>query len=193
MLLIIFSNTSNSNGRISQKNETMSNDWIMKKYDVHTSKSAKEIISDIKYRGKRQQQKKLIGVIEPIKYNNIEVRDDLIEIERSLFIYSPLQGIGKITFELISEKNGTDIKCTINPTIIYTWVSFGTIVLFLMYITISVVVPSDHLNRGSLLFLLILWVVCIGGTYLGFLFNRFNLESYSKTLLYDLGLIIPDK
>ena len=166
---------------------------IIKDYEIHTSKSANEIISEINYRAKRQQKKKVLGVLESIKYNNFQISDDIIEIERNPFLYSSLQGIGKITFKLEHRINGTDIKCTIQPSIIFTLAALVIIIPFLLYVTIAFIIPFKGLHLTTLLFILLAWVVCIGATYLGFLFNRVNLESYSRTILYDLGLVIPDK
>jgi len=74
-----------------------------------------------------------------------------------------------------------------------TIVGFGFALIFLFVISFSILFPLQNLHINTVIFLIFTWFIIIGIAYLMFKFNRFNLESYSKTILLDLGLITPDK
>ena len=171
----------------------MIKDFIIKEYEIYSSKSVNQIITEIEYSTQRQSRKKIQSFIDPVKYKDFKIFENTVVIERNPFTYNPLQGIGTITFKFEPRLNGTNIICTISPTILNSVLSFGLALAFLIYVTIQTLIPFNELNFNNMIFLGLTWIICLLFTYFGFRFNRFNLECYSKTILYDLKLAQPDK
>lgn len=168
---------------------------IKKTYEIVTSKSITDIKNMIELRSERQNKNKPLFATEPVNYKKFKIIDDIIEIERNPVIGNPFGGFGNITFELEPTLKGTRITCIIDPSMINTLVGFGFAIAFPLIISFfSILLIIKKIQINTIIFLLFSWIVVVLGiAFLLFIFNRLNLESYSKTILYDLGLITIDK
>jgi hypothetical protein len=155
-------------------------------YEIQTSKSFDEILTDLNNRAEKQTKNKALLLWEPVNYRKFKIQDNKIEIERLPNPFNPFKGNGIITYEFQSNETGTHIKCTIDPILFQIWFGFGFFALILTLFIIIAVLTSNYL---FILFITLFGVLAFGFSYLLVSFNSSNLESYSKTILYDLNLI----
>jgi hypothetical protein len=161
-------------------------DRFKKGFEIYTPKSVDEIIDDIHYRTQRQKENNFALVYEPINYKKLKISHNQIIVQRQPGLFNPLTGFGTIFLDLESTNDGTKIKCSIDPLIRYY---LGTFCIFsLVPIIMTLMLIFSGINLGSIIFILVTWIVFLLMGYFALAFNRFNLINYSKTILYDLGL-----
>ena len=168
-------------------------DRFKKGYEVFTSKSIDKIIDEIQYRTLRQIDNKIDTIFEPVKYKKLRISSNQIIVERQPGLFNPFAGFGSIIFDLDSKSNGTLIRCSIDPLIRYYLATFCLFCIVPIIMTITMLISIQKINISSIAFILIIWIFFFGAAYLSLAFNRSNLINYSKTILYDLGLLEPNK
>ncbi len=168
-------------------------DRFKRTYEIQTAETVNAILHSIEERAERQNKHKLLFASEPVNYKNLSIFDHSIEIDRNPTLFNPFRGTGNITFNLIPNPLGTTIKCSINPSQLGMTFSFGLVLLFLLIVTISVFSSIEKFYLGTILFMAIFWILPLALTNFACNINTVRLESLSKTFLYDLGLLSPDK
>jgi hypothetical protein len=166
-------------------------DRFIKTYEIQTPKSISEIIDEVNYRRERQQGKKLLLITEPINYKNAIIDEDSVTFKRN--VVSRLKGNGIIIFHLKASFNGTKIICTVDPTLFNILKDIGFTAALLIYLTYIIFRDVIELHFSTFLMLGVVWTLIIFMGYFSLRFNTKALESYSKTVLYDLGLMIPNE
>ena len=162
-------------------------------YEVFTSKSIDKIIDEIQYRTKRQKENKIDTVFEPVKYKKLKISNNQIIVERQPGLFNPFAGFGSIIFDLDTNGNGTRIKCSIDPLIRYYLATFCLFSIVPIIMTVTMIISIQKISISSFAFIMIIWMFFIGIAYFSLVFNRSNLINYSKTILYDLGLLESNK
>ena len=162
-------------------------------YEVFTSKSIDKIIDEIQYRTKRQKENKIDTVFEPVKYKKLKISNNQIIVERQPGLFNPFAGFGSIIFDLDTNGNGTRIKCSIDPLILYYLATFCLFSIVPIIMTVTMIISIQKISISSFAFIMIIWIFFIGIAYFSLVFNRSNLINYSKTILYDLGLLESNK
>jgi len=162
-------------------------------YEVFTSKSIDNIIDEIQYRTKRQKENKIDTVFEPVKYKKLKISNNQIIVERQPGLFNPFAGFGSIIFDLDTNGNGTRIKCSIDPLIRYYLATFCLFSIVPIIMTVTMIISIQKISISSFAFIMIIWIFFIGIAYFSLVFNRSNLINYSKTILYDLGLLESNK
>jgi hypothetical protein len=162
-------------------------------YEIQTLKSFDEILTILNDRTERQRNNKLTLLWETINYKKLDIKDNIIKIERNPNPFNPFKGHGVITFEFMTNRDGTKIKCTSDPLLSIIWGSFIFLTFCLVGFTSIVLLTIPKIYFSTILFVLVAGIVFYGFLYLSISFNSYNLESYSKTILYDLGLLFPDE
>ena len=162
-------------------------------YEVFTSKSIDKIIDEIQYRTKRQKENKIDTVFEPVKYKKLKISNNQIIVERQPGLFNPFAGFGSIIFDLDTNSNGTRIKCSIDPLIRYYLATFCLFSIVPIIMTVTMIISIQKISISSFAFIMIIWIFFIGIAYFSLVFNRSNLINYSKTILYDLGLLESNK
>jgi hypothetical protein len=159
---------------------------LKKTYEIQTTKSFDEILIELNNRAEKQAKNKALLLWEPVNYRKLKIQENKIEIERLPNPFNPFRGNGIITYEFQSTEAGTHIKCTSDPILFQIWFGFGFYALMLTLFIIIAILTSNYL---FILFIILFGVFAFGISYLYVSFNSSNLESYSKTILYDLNLI----
>jgi hypothetical protein len=167
-------------------------DRFRRSYEIQTTKSVNSILRTIEERTQRQQHNKLLFAIEPINYKKLSISEDSIVIERISTLYNPFKGTGTITFKLTPDYTGTSIKCLVNPYQLGMIINLGLVLLFLIIVTFSIFSSVHEFYLSTVIFMLIVWIIPFVCIYFSFYLNTVSLESYSKTILYDLGLMTHD-
>jgi len=162
-------------------------------YEVFTSESIDNIIDEIQYRTKRQKENKIDTVFEPVKYKKLKISNNQIIVERQPGLFNPFAGFGSIIFDLDTNGNGTRIKCSIDPLIRYYLATFCLFSIVPIIMTVTMIISIQKISISSFAFIMIIWIFFIGIAYFSLVFNRSNLINYSKTILYDLGLLESNK
>ena len=164
-------------------------DRFKKGYEVFTSKSIDNIIDEIQYRTKRQKENKIDTVFEPVKYKKLKISNNQIIVERQPGLFNPFAGFGSIIFDLDTNGNGTRIKCSIDPLIRFYLATLCLFSIVPIIMTVTIIISIQKISISSFAFIMIIWIFFIGIAYFSLVFNRSNLINYSKTILYDLGLL----
>jgi hypothetical protein len=167
-------------------------DRFIKTYEIQTSKSISEITDEINYRRERQQGKKLLLMTETVNYSNAIIDKDSVKFKRTSVV-NRLKGNGIITFQLESSFHGTKIICTVDPTLMYILKNLGFIAALLIYLTYIFFRNARELHFNTFIFIGVIWIFILSIGYFTLFFNTKTLESYSKTILYDLGLMTPNE
>jgi hypothetical protein len=168
-------------------------DRFIKIYEIQTAKSISEIIDEINYRRERQQDRKLLLMTEPVNYSNATIDENSVKFKRNSVVVNRLKGSGIITFQLESNFHGTKIICIVDPTLINILKVLGFVAALLIYLTYIFLSDARELHFNTFIFLGVIWIFIISIGYFSLLFNTKTLESYSKTILYDLGLMTPNE
>jgi hypothetical protein len=166
-------------------------DRFNRKYETQTTKSITNIIDSIEEKAQQQKQNIWLLTTSSVNYKKFIIRNNVIEIERSPTFFNPFTGTGTITYEMTSTINGTKITCNIKPSLLNNLITFGFVLLFPIIITVLLLQSVQHFYFGTLLFMLLFWIFPFGIAYFICYLNTLNLESYSKTALYDLEILHP--
>ena len=116
------------------------------------------------------------------------VNENQIQIERYPTIFNPFKGQGSLTIKLQNADVGTKINCLIDP---YFEIIIGAAALFSLIslvMTIMAIITLRDSPIFMVLFIIILWIIVLGGVYIGHKINLFKLENYFDSILTDLGI-----
>jgi hypothetical protein len=159
-----------------------------KNLEVVTAKSVDEILSEIKRRADLQIENRTLLIWEPVDYRKFEINENQIQIERSPTIFNPFKGQGSLTIKLQNADLGTKINCLIDP---YFEIIIGAVAFFSLFslvMTIMAIITLRDRPIFMVLFIIILWIIVLGGVYIGHKINLFILENYFDSILTDLGI-----
>jgi hypothetical protein len=160
-----------------------------KKYlEIDTIKPCNEIISEIRRRADLQEKNKTLLIWELIDYRKFVINDNLIQIKRSPSLFNPFKSNGLLTIELQSSKDGTKINCLIDPYFENVLVGIAFFSLFSLVITILVIITLRKSPLYMILFIILSWIIPLGGIYIGHKINLLRLETYLDSILIDLEL-----
>jgi len=131
--------------------------------------------------------------MDSVNFKQVSIIDDIIIIDRDTLFSNIFKGIGKITFYLTTTIKGTSIKCEIVPSLLALIFNLASVLIFLVIVTVMVIKNATHIYPGTIIFLLIFWLVPICVIYFIGKINASSLESLSKSFLYDIGVLDPEK
>ena len=162
---------------------------LQKQYDHLTNKSKEEIIKELLHRIKAQKADNSFFKWDLVNYQSFKIVGDRIEVERTPSVLTPFKSIGTIYYDLISNDNGTKIKCTIEPFNKYALI-LGSCMFsfFLLLFSAFILVSLRNEIFKAIIIVVIAWTVVVGISYISLRFSRSGLEEYSRTILNDLGI-----
>jgi hypothetical protein len=166
--------------------------YFSKSYDIRTSKSISEIKNTIGEKASTRMSL-LSLTMDSVIFKQVSIIDDIIIIDRETLFSSIFKGIGKITFYLTPTINGTSIKCEIVPSLLALIFNLVMVLIFLIFVTVTVIKDAPHIYPGTIIFLLFFCLVPICAIYFIGKINASSLESLSKSFLYDIGVLDPEK
>ena len=155
--------------------------------ELIVTESADEILSEIKRRSDLQIENASLLIWEPVDYTKFVIKENQICIERSPGILHPFRGFGSITISLQSGSEGTKLNCVIDPNI---KTFLGGLIYFLLFSLVMTILAIFTLREQLLAMfsiIILLWIIPIGGVYIGHIMNVFKLENYLDSILTDLG------
>jgi hypothetical protein len=158
---------------------------LIKIFEVQTTKSVDEILTRISEKVDYQRANKNFLIPDEIKYRSFKIDGNKIVIERCTSPFNPFRGSGEIIFELKPKDYGTQIICIVDPIKLGIYVSIGMILFVLLAMIIPIWIIG---NNWSILYILAFGLIPIGLSYLWGVYNRNQLEDYSRQILNDLKL-----
>jgi hypothetical protein len=121
-----------------------------------------------------------------IDYKAFKINEDNIEIER--WMVNPLQGLGTINFKFMEKEDGTTIQCKCEPFVLIGLLVVGFVILLLIGMTTAIFWNSRETYFDLVLFVLFIWLIGVGSPFLGYLYHKYALETFSKYILNDLNI-----